>query len=193
LRTARGFLPASSRINPFHVSAWKSSACRAEYSPFSKFPRAQRPRWLPALAPSWESCDSLALSFLRLEASGERKAWLERQYSFLTCPERQSKRAKLRRFASASRTRGAGPTKLTLRLRRLPSSVGKAGRSLAGGASRRLLPSERPILRSRGFQASRTGRSAAGKEGQMPTWLWIVLIVLLVLVLFGGFGYGRRA
>ena len=26
----------------------------------------------------------------------------------------------------------------------------------------------------------------------MPTWLWILLIVLLVLVLFGGVGYGRR-
>jgi hypothetical protein len=26
----------------------------------------------------------------------------------------------------------------------------------------------------------------------MPTWLWIVLIVLLVLILFGGVGYGRR-
>jgi hypothetical protein len=26
----------------------------------------------------------------------------------------------------------------------------------------------------------------------MPTWVWILLIVLLVLVLFGGVGYGRR-
>lgn len=27
---------------------------------------------------------------------------------------------------------------------------------------------------------------------RMATWLWIVLIVLLVLLLFGGFGYRRR-
>jgi len=27
---------------------------------------------------------------------------------------------------------------------------------------------------------------------RMPTWVWILLIVLLVLVLFGGVGYGRR-
>jgi len=26
----------------------------------------------------------------------------------------------------------------------------------------------------------------------MPTWLWILIIVLLVLALFGGVGYGRR-
>jgi flagellar basal body-associated protein FliL len=34
--------------------------------------------------------------------------------------------------------------------------------------------------------------SANGKEEHMPTWVWILLIVLLVLVLFGGVGYGRR-
>jgi hypothetical protein len=35
--------------------------------------------------------------------------------------------------------------------------------------------------------------SANGKEDfHMPTWVWILLIVLLVLVLFGGVGYGRR-
>jgi hypothetical protein len=26
----------------------------------------------------------------------------------------------------------------------------------------------------------------------MPTWLWVLIIVLLVLLLFGGIGYGRR-
>jgi hypothetical protein len=26
----------------------------------------------------------------------------------------------------------------------------------------------------------------------MPTWAWVLLIILLVLVLFGGVGYGRR-
>jgi len=26
----------------------------------------------------------------------------------------------------------------------------------------------------------------------MPTWLWVLLVVLLVLALFGGFGYSRR-
>jgi len=34
---------------------------------------------------------------------------------------------------------------------------------------------------------------ANGKEDfRMPTWVWILLIVLLVVVLFGGVGYGRR-
>jgi len=26
----------------------------------------------------------------------------------------------------------------------------------------------------------------------MPTWLWVLIVVLLVLALFGGFGYSRR-
>jgi len=26
----------------------------------------------------------------------------------------------------------------------------------------------------------------------MPTWAWILIIVLLVLLVFGGVGYGRR-
>jgi hypothetical protein len=26
----------------------------------------------------------------------------------------------------------------------------------------------------------------------MPTWAWVLLIILLVLVVFGGVGYGRR-
>jgi flagellar basal body-associated protein FliL len=30
------------------------------------------------------------------------------------------------------------------------------------------------------------------RRTDMPTWVWILLIVLLVLVLFGGVGYGRR-
>jgi type VI protein secretion system component VasF len=36
------------------------------------------------------------------------------------------------------------------------------------------------------------GCRANRKGGHMPTWVWILLIVLLVLVLFGGVGYGRR-
>jgi type VI protein secretion system component VasF len=32
----------------------------------------------------------------------------------------------------------------------------------------------------------------AREDFRMPTWVWILLIVLLVLVLFGGVGYGRR-
>jgi hypothetical protein len=36
------------------------------------------------------------------------------------------------------------------------------------------------------------GLSSQRKGGDMPTWVWILLIVLLVLVLFGGVGYGRR-
>jgi hypothetical protein len=27
---------------------------------------------------------------------------------------------------------------------------------------------------------------------QMPGWLWVLLIVLIVVALFGGFGYSRR-
>jgi len=34
-------------------------------------------------------------------------------------------------------------------------------------------------------------RQAEG-DTDMPTWLWILIIVLLVLALFGGVGYGRR-
>jgi len=26
----------------------------------------------------------------------------------------------------------------------------------------------------------------------MPTWLWVLIIVLIVLALFGGVGYSRR-
>jgi len=26
----------------------------------------------------------------------------------------------------------------------------------------------------------------------MPTWAWVLIIVLVVLLLFGGVGYGRR-
>ncbi|HET9214390.1 MAG TPA: hypothetical protein VFN93_06515 [Gaiellaceae bacterium] len=35
-------------------------------------------------------------------------------------------------------------------------------------------------------------RQATARGGCMPTWAWILIIVLLVLVLFGGVGYGRR-
>jgi flagellar basal body-associated protein FliL len=30
------------------------------------------------------------------------------------------------------------------------------------------------------------------EEAEMPTWAWILIIVLLVLLVFGGVGYGRR-
>jgi hypothetical protein len=30
-----------------------------------------------------------------------------------------------------------------------------------------------------------------GKEVTMPTWLWVLIIVLVVLALFGGVGYRR--
>jgi hypothetical protein len=30
------------------------------------------------------------------------------------------------------------------------------------------------------------------EDSNMATWVWILLVVLLVLVLFGGIGYGRR-
>jgi hypothetical protein len=69
-------------------------------------------------------------------------------------------------------TRRGGPA------RRPPlclSSVARSSATFAGLS--RWLP--------RGSRANRKG-------GHMPTWVWILLIVLLVLVLFGGVGYGRR-
>ena len=36
-----------------------------------------------------------------------------------------------------------------------------------------------------------SGNARSGGE-DMPTWLWILLIVLLVLALTGGIGYRRR-
>jgi hypothetical protein len=39
-----------------------------------------------------------------------------------------------------------------------------------------------------GNPAARSERGGVG----MPTWLVVVLVVLLVLALFGGFGYTRR-
>ena len=30
-----------------------------------------------------------------------------------------------------------------------------------------------------------------GEEAQMPTWLWVLILVLVVLALFGGVGYSR--
>jgi type VI protein secretion system component VasF len=39
---------------------------------------------------------------------------------------------------------------------------------------------------------TRWGRANGKEDFRMPTWVWILLIVLLVVVLFGGVGYGRR-
>jgi flagellar basal body-associated protein FliL len=37
------------------------------------------------------------------------------------------------------------------------------------------------------------GATHRGKGGDhMPAWLWILIIVLLVIALFGGVGYSRR-
>jgi hypothetical protein len=41
---------------------------------------------------------------------------------------------------------------------------------------------------ARGFDGE---RSRPGGE-HMPTWLLVLIIVLIVLALFGGFGYSRR-
>jgi hypothetical protein len=44
--------------------------------------------------------------------------------------------------------------------------------------------------------ASVSALPARGTEGQggddMPTWLLVLIIILIVLALFGGFGYYRR-
>jgi putative exporter of polyketide antibiotics len=41
------------------------------------------------------------------------------------------------------------------------------------------------------LRAPGRGHIWAGGD-DMPTWLWVLLIVLLVLILFGGIGYRRR-
>jgi len=41
--------------------------------------------------------------------------------------------------------------------------------------------------------ASGNHEAVYGEGGfSMATWLWVLIIVLLVLLLFGGVGYGRR-
>jgi hypothetical protein len=37
-----------------------------------------------------------------------------------------------------------------------------------------------------------THTTVQAKEGWMPTWLLVLIVVLLVLAVFGGFGYSRR-
>jgi hypothetical protein len=44
------------------------------------------------------------------------------------------------------------------------------------------------ISRRRSGYATTVNKEVEG----MPGWLWILLIVLIVLFLFGGFGYARR-
>jgi hypothetical protein len=42
------------------------------------------------------------------------------------------------------------------------------------------------------FNLARQRNSAANKEvPAMPTWLWVLIIVLVILALFGGVGYRR--
>jgi len=38
----------------------------------------------------------------------------------------------------------------------------------------------------------RANTSTEGKGDAMPTWLWVLIVILVVLALFGGFGYSRR-
>jgi hypothetical protein len=40
-------------------------------------------------------------------------------------------------------------------------------------------------------RVGRGGMLGAGGEA-MPTWAWVLIIVLLFLLVFGGFGYSRR-
>jgi hypothetical protein len=45
-----------------------------------------------------------------------------------------------------------------------------------------------------GFPAAerRESRFATDKGGRVPTWLLVLIIILVILALFGGFGYYRR-
>ena len=45
---------------------------------------------------------------------------------------------------------------------------------------------------TRGFQCDRPRELVPPGGEQMPTWLLVLIIVLVVLALFGGFGYSRR-
>jgi hypothetical protein len=38
----------------------------------------------------------------------------------------------------------------------------------------------------------RESRRAIEKGGTVPTWLLVLIIILVILALFGGFGYYRR-
>jgi hypothetical protein len=68
---------------------------------------------------------------------------------------------------------------------RLPGNSGGAGP-----------PGARPFaFPPQGFERAANGnlQSVYGEGGfSMATWLWVLIIVLLVLLLFGGVGYGRR-
>ena len=51
-------------------------------------------------------------------------------------------------------------------------------------------------LVGRGFRARSTGNyeedNSSRRRSWMPTWLLVLIVVLLVLAVFGGFGYSRR-
>jgi hypothetical protein len=42
------------------------------------------------------------------------------------------------------------------------------------------------------FAAADPWEHSGPEVNQMPTWAWVLIIVLLVLLVFGGFGYSRR-
>jgi hypothetical protein len=67
--------------------------------------------------------------------------------------------------------------------------VDRPGRSSLHADTRRHRPGGIRIDRRAGCRVS---GSSKGEEVRMPGWLWILLIVLIVLFLFGGFGYARR-
>jgi hypothetical protein len=41
-------------------------------------------------------------------------------------------------------------------------------------------------------EAGRHGATATKEVTEMPVWAWVLLIILVVLLLTGGIGYGRR-
>ncbi len=43
-----------------------------------------------------------------------------------------------------------------------------------------------------GFHRAVSGHTWSQEVNKMPTWFWVLLVVLLVLALFGGYGYNRR-
>jgi hypothetical protein len=74
--------------------------------------------------------------------------------------------------------------------RRLPRA-----RAQACGGNGAYAPAPLPVWRHRFIRetACRAGLKLSKRGGlEMPVWLLVLIIVLAVLFLFGGFGYARR-
>jgi hypothetical protein len=78
-------------------------------------------------------------------------------------------------------------------MRRRAASLGRQ-RLTPGTPEGRARPAPAPSPFGGGLEEAASGNPQAvyGERGSMPTWLWVLIIILLVLLLFGGVGYGRR-